>query len=970
MSTGKNSFKSIYVRMFLAICVAIIPAIAGLCFYVYQQRDYLTDYTTQNVERFVHLAARDESWLFSHTHSLFAAISKMPLVVDRNWSLCHEYMRELLKEQTNFHNIGLMSVSGTALCSGLRGETLSDLNVSDRSYFPRALQEQGMVISEYYMGRISGKPAIIVAQALREPDGRPWAVLYASLDISSMVRSKSNQEFFDGSIITVLDRNGVVLNSWPQRDDMQIGQPLGDAQILEMLSRSRKETGILERNDGSEWLVSYARAGTAQDPHALTVVYQHPTEAALANIYRTLWISGALALLLALLTLILSWMGIQAIVGRNVRYLTAAAKQLGQGKYDTRVADMVSGQEFKDIALQFDTMAEALGKQKLQWNKSLQRQRGHNKVLQMIAQNHPLEATLRALAQVNEDQIDGSVVSVVTLSPDGTHIKRCIAPSLSETYAQQMLQLPNDGKTGTWALAMAKKRLSVTPDVTQDASWESLQELASTYDLCACWAHPILRAGGKVIGAFIVHLRTPGSPAIEDLRVSKMAVEIASMAIEHSNHHETLRFQSRHDVLTGLYKREVFVARLQAAIDEAAGAYHLKLFVFNLTLHGFKEINSTFGHDVGDNLLRIVADRLRTLVGTRGDISRSSGDEFSLLFRSDTLGTPVREMAQAILEEVRDPLDLDGTEMHISASIGIAEYPAAGTEAGVLMRHADSAMHRAEREGTGFAFFDASRNERSPNRLLLLSDLRHALDAGELRLHYQPQISLRRRRTIGFEALIRWQHPEKGLLGPGHFMPIAEFSDLIHPLTLWVLDTSLAQCRRWHNQQHHATISVNISARNLLNQDFPGQIQKMLTKHNLPAHYLEVEITESAIMMDAARSLSVLQRIRAIGVRIAVDDFGTGHSSLSYLHKLPVDNIKIDQSFIREMDNDKESQTIVDSIIGLAHNLKVSVTAEGVEDQRSLMRLLQLGCDYAQGYLIARPIPAEETDAWLEQNRC
>lgn len=970
MATGKNSFKSIYVRMFLAICVAIIPSIAGLCFYIYQQRDYLTDYSIQNAERFVQLAARDESWLFNHTHSLFAAISKMPLVVGQNWPLCHEYMRELLKEQTNFHNIGLMSVSGSALCSGLSTETVNDLNVSDRSYFRRALEVPGIVISEYYVGRISGKPAIIVAQALRDSNSVPWAVLYASLDLSSMVRSQQNHQFFDGSVITVLDRHGVVLNSWPQRDDMPIGQPLKDTEVLKMLAQEPRGTGILERSDGSKWLVSHARTGTTQDPEALTVVYQHPTEAALAGIYRTLWISGALALLLASLTLILSWMGIQAIVGRNVRYLTAAAKRLGQGKYGTRVAQMMSGQEFKEIATQLDTMAEALGRQEVQWKKSLQRQKGHNKVLQMIAQNHPLEATLRALAQINEGQIDGGVVSILTLAPDGKQIQLCIAPSLPDSYVQQMLQLRNDGQTGTWALAMAKSRLSVTPDVSHDPSWESLHDLAETYDLRACWAHPILRAGGKVIGAFIVHFRQPGSPGIENLRASKMAVEIASMAIEHSNHHEALRFQSRHDVLTGLFKREVFVSRLKAAIEDAATTYHLRLYVFNLTLHGFKEINSTFGHGVGDNLLRIVADRLRTLVGSRGDVSRSSGDEFALLFRSDTLGTPVRDMAQAILNEVRHPLDLDGTEMQISASIGIAEYPVAGTEAGVLMRHADSAMHRAEREGTGFAFFDASRNERSPNRLLLLSDLRHALDAGELRLHFQPQISLRRRRTVGFEALIRWQHPEKGLLGPGQFMPVAEFSDLIHPLTLWVLDNSLAQCRLWHNQQHHATISVNISARNLLSQDFPGQIQKMLTKHNMPAHYLEVEITESAIMMDAARSLSVLQRIRAIGVRIAIDDFGTGHSSLSYLHKLPVDNIKIDQSFIREMENDKESQTIVDSIIGLAHNLKVSVTAEGVEDQRSLMRLLQLGCDYAQGYLIAKPIPAEETDAWLEQNRC
>ena len=970
MARRRNSFKSIYVRMFLAICVAIIPSFAGLCFYVYQQRDYLTEYSTQNAERFVQLAARDESWLFTSTRSMFDAISQMPLVRQQNWPLCHEYMRALLAGQKNFHNIGLMSVSGTNLCSGLQTESLGDLNFSDRSYFPRALSEPGMVVSDYYVGRISKKPALIVARALRNPDGSPWAVLFASLDVTSMVRSQQDSQFYDGSIITMLDRNGVVLNSLPPRDDIQVGEKMGDAPLLELLGRGQKGTGMLERSDGSKWLVSHARTGTDQDPSALTVVYQHPTETALANIYRTLWISGALALLLACLTLVLSWMGIQAIVGRNVRYLTAAAKRLSQGKYGTRVAGMVSGQEFKDIATQFDSMAEALGKQEVQWQKSLQRQKGHNRVLQMIAQNRPLDDTLGALIQINEAQIEDSVISILVLSADGKHIRTCIAPSLPDSYAEAMKQLRNDGETGTWAVAMSTASVAITPDVSNDPSWAPLQDLATSHGLQACWSHPIMKADSKVVGALTVHCSHAGSPGIDDLQLSKMAAEIASMAIEHSNHHEALRFQSRHDVLTGLYKREVFVGRIQAAVDEAASSYHLRLYVLNLTLHGFKEINSTFGHGVGDSLLRIVADRLRTLVGSRGDVSRSSGDEFAFLFRSDTLGMPVREMAQSILNEVRHPLNLEGTEMQISASIGIAEYPVAGTEPAVLMRHADSAMHRAEREGTGFAFFDASRHERTPNRLLLLSDLRHAIDSNELRLHFQPQISLRRRRTVGFEALVRWQHPEKGLLPPGHFMPVAEFSDLIHPLTLWVLDNALAQCRRWHNMQHHATISVNVSARNLLNQDFPSQIQKLLTLHNLPAHFLEIEITESAIMMDATRSLSVLHRIRAIGVRIAVDDFGTGHSSLSYLHKLPVDNIKIDQSFIREMDSDKESQTIVDSIIGLAHNLKVSVTAEGVEDQRSLMRLLQLGCDFAQGFLISRPIPADETDSWLEQNRC
>lgn len=970
MAWRKHGLKNIYVRMFLVICVAVIPSFAGLCFYVYQQRSYLTDYSAETAERFVQLAAHDETWLFSSTRDLFTAISHMPVIRGQNWALCHRFMKSLLTEKSNYNDIGLMSVSGESLCSGLREpDSTSPINFSDRSYFQRALNENGLVVSEYHLGRISQRPVILVATALRTPDNKPWAVLYASLDISEIVRPRQEALYSNDSFITILDRNGVVLKNVPPQESAVIGETLKDPKLLALLAANHQGTNVLERDDGSEWLVSYTHTGTEGDPDAMTVVYQHPTATSLAQIYRRILISGMLALLLVLLTLALGWVGIQAIVGRNIRYLAAAAKRLAQGNFNTRVASMVSGQEFTDIATQLDKMAQALGQQETQWKQSLLRQQGQNKVLQMIAENRPLNDTLRTLAQQTQAQIEGARVSILLLGPDKKHIQHGIAPSLPDDYIHALKQMDWGEPVGTCGKAMVLNRVTITPDIAAESDWDSLREFTTAHELRACWSHPIQTTDEQVIGAFAVYSRKAGSPSLEDLQLSKMAAEIATMAIEHNRHHETLRYQSRHDVLTGLYKREIFTKRVETKLNHAS-AHNKRLYVLNLTLHGFKEINSTFGHHVGDDLLRTVAQRMRSLIGPDNDVARSSGDEFAFLFTEESLSSSIGDMAQEILNEIRRPVELDGTEMQISASVGIATYPIAGSEPNTLMRHADSAMHRAEREGLGYAFYDVSQHDRSPNRLLLLSDLRHALEADELILHFQPQINLRRRRTVGFEALLRWNHPEKGMMSPGDFMPVAEFSDLIHPLTLWVLDKALAQCRHWQNLDHHVTISVNVSSRNLLNTEFPAQIQKLLAQHNLPAHYLEIEITESAVMMDATRSLSVLHRIRANGVRIAIDDFGTGHSSLSYLHKLPVDTLKIDQSFIRAMDTDKESQTIVDLIIGLAHNLKVSVTAEGVENQNSLTRLMQLGCDYAQGYLISRPIPAEEADAWLAQNKC
>lgn len=965
-----RSFKNIYIRMFLVICIAVIPSFAGLVFYVYQQREYLTEYSTQNVERFAQIAAHNESWLFDSTRAMFQAIAQMPLIREQNWNACHGYMNSLLIGNANYHDIGLMSASGRSLCSGFRApDALDQVDFSDREYFQRALNEPGMIISGYHIGRISDQPIILVALALRGVDGVPWAVLYASLDITSMVRARHALQNSEQSIVTVLDRNGIVLNSFPYKDNIQVGQKLLDTDITKLITGTRQGSGLIKREDGSEWLISHARTGTLSDPSTLTVVYQYRTEAALKQIYNTLWVSGSVALLLALMTLIIGWVGIQSIVGRNIRYLTAAAKRLSQRKFDTRVTPMVSGQEFTEIAGQLDHMANELSRQEIQWEQSLQRQRGQNKVLQMIARNKPVDDTLNTLIQVTQSQIEGGLISIIVLAPDGVHLQSCLAPSLPDSYVEPLSKLLCEEPIGTCFDAIINNRVVITPDIANDPAWETGRELALVHDLRACWSHPIITADGNVLGAFAVYYRKPGAPGIEALQFSKTATELAALAIEHSRHHERLRFQSRHDVLTGLYNREVLLEHIETALYTASSKSQ-RLYVFNLALHGFKELNSTFGHHFGDELLRTVALRVRSLIGSSGEMGRSGGDEFAFFFTELALATPVQTVAQAILDEVRRPIELDGTEMQISASIGIAEFPSAGTDADSLMRNADSAMHRAEREGSGYATYDASRHERTPNRLLLLSDLRHALSADEFFLQFQPQISLRHRRTIGFEALLRWRHPEKGLIPPGHFMPVAELSDLIHPLTLWVLDKALAQCRRWHNQGHSASISVNISVRNLLNQDFPSQIQVLLTKYNLPAHYLEVEVTESAFMMDAARSLNVLHRIRAMGVRIAIDDFGTGHSSLSYLQKLPVDNLKIDQSFVHDMENNKESQAIVDSIIGLAHNLKVSVTAEGVESQQNLMRLFHLGCDFAQGYLISRPIGADDAVSWLTKNPC
>jgi len=686
---------------------------------------------------------------------------------------------------------------------------------------------------------------------------------------------------------------------------------------------------------------------------------QHPVGAEPA-----FWTSAMVILVLVTLALALGWLGTQAVVGRNIRYLRAAARRLGQGRFDTRIRGMVSGLEFAEIAGQFDKMAQELGKQETQWSRSLQRQQGQNKILRLIARNHPMDNTLRMLVQFTQGQIEGGVASVILLTPDGGHVDTCIAPALPPSYAAALRNLRPGANQGSCGTAMFEKQLVVTADIGSDPAWEPVRDIALSHDLRACWSHPILASDNRVLGAFAVYYRKPRAPGLEDLRVSKMAADLAAIALEHSRQNEALRRQSRHDTLTGLYNRGVLAARIEQAISLAC-LDGRRVYVLALNLDGFKEINGTMGHHVGDDLLCQVSARLRDAAGGHSDIARSGGNEFALLMQEPGVPVSVRHAAQSLLDAIRRPFLLDGVQVQISASIGIAVFPAAGLEPGALMRHADSAMYQAKREGTGFAFYDPANDRQAASRMPLLSELRLAHQENEFVLHYQPKVSLAHGRAVGFEALIRWQHPLQGLTQPAEFMPLIELSDLIHPLTLWAIDTAAAQCASWHRQGHFISIAVNVSARNLLSLEFPGRIRDILARHRLDARYLELEITESSIMMDPNRSLEVLGHIRGIGVRIAIDDFGTGHSSLAYLHKLPVDNLKIDQSFVMGMRRGEETLPIVGSIISLAHSLRVTVTAEGVEDGDSLRQLEQLGCDYAQGYHVSRPMDGLRAANWL-----
>jgi diguanylate cyclase (GGDEF)-like protein/PAS domain S-box-containing protein len=422
-----------------------------------------------------------------------------------------------------------------------------------------------------------------------------------------------------------------------------------------------------------------------------------------------------------------------------------------------------------------------------------------------------------------------------------------------------------------------------------------------------------------------------------------------------------LRHQALHDPLTGLPNRLLANDRLERAILGArrTGTPQALLLI---DLDRFKEVNDTMGHHSGDTLLQEVARRLARVVRVSDTVARLGGDEFAILL-PDTDERAANHVASKVQEGLRQPLVLEGHRLDLNASIGIAVYPDHGSDAETITRRADMAMYAAKGSGGGHRVYLPAHNMNSLSRLALVADLRHAIEHEQLLLQFQPKVTMQSGMVVEMEALVRWQHPEHGIIPPGEFIPLAEETGLIEPLTLWVLRTALAHCAAWRDAGVHVRVAVNLSTRNLHDPGLVDAIGWMTRRLLVPASSLTVEITESSLMVQPEAAMEVLGEIHGLGVRIAIDDFGTGYSSLAYLEKLPVDEIKIDQSFIQRMT--RNGTVIVRSVIDLGHNLGIEVTAEGVEDQGAWETLKTMGCGVAQGYHVSRPLESSKVVPWI-----
>jgi diguanylate cyclase (GGDEF)-like protein/PAS domain S-box-containing protein len=593
-----------------------------------------------------------------------------------------------------------------------------------------------------------------------------------------------------------------------------------------------------------------------------------------------------------------------------------------------------------------------------------------SRILEMIAKSVPLEEVLSRVARVVEGEIHNARCALLLRDASSKFLRVGAAPSLSDQYRETVgfSRIEADGLMS--ARAIHTRRPMWVNDIAQDLPMKDALLRANLPEARSACSFPILSADGDALGAVALYFIEEHAQLLSDTEAETVALatRIAGIAIQRNEAENRIRYMANHDALTGLPNRTLLSDRLKQVLLHAERFGRGVTVVF-VDLDNFKLINDSLGHHAGDELLREVAVRMTRSVRSTDTVVRLGGDEFIILLsEDDQTGKDVVSTVERLRQAVLQPVELQGQKYQVSGSVGFASYPKDGGTAETLLMNADAAMYRAKALGrNNCQAYTADMNQKVHDRLRYQEQLRHALENNEFRLVYQPQVDVETQRMFGVEALIRWHHPTDGLISPATFIPIAEETGLILPIGDWVLHEACRQNKAWQDEGlQPVTVSVNVSARQFLQQGLASRVLRALDETGLEAQYLELEITESVIMQDLEGAISTMRELQEMGIQLSIDDFGTGYSSLSSLKHFPIARLKIDKSFVSDLPASTEDQAIAMAVISLGRQLNLKVIAEGVEREDQLNFLRANNCSEVQGFHYSRPLPPTELSALMK----
>lgn len=587
-------------------------------------------------------------------------------------------------------------------------------------------------------------------------------------------------------------------------------------------------------------------------------------------------------------------------------------------------------------------------------------------ILEAVALNKDPQAILDDLCHAAESIVENSIASIMLFDDSRESLQVRSAPNIPETIVDQLNGLVPGNYSGSCGSAVYQCEPVYVENTLVDERWNELKPFAIEHGINACWSHPIKTRDNLVIGSFAISSFKTRPASEFQQRLLSIAANISGIVIQREKQEQELWNLAHRDLVTGIPNRIFLNQRLEHAIGSAARK-NTRLALFFIDLDKFKNINDTYGHKTGDQVLIETAKRINACIRSDDTLSRYGGDEFVLLVENLSESADVGQIAEKILSALAEPIFINNAKLKATPSIGISLYPDDGSEAEALLNHADTAMYEAKSNGRNtYMCYEPSLTQAIQHRHKVESELKRALNNNELILHYQPQCFKNHQQSVSVEALVRWQHPELGLVYPDYFIQIAEQSGLIKQLGEWVIGMACKQGKQWLDDGITLNkIAINISAMQITRGCY-AVIKQALDESGLPSQHLEIEITESSMVQQSSDVIKELQLMQNAGISIALDDFGTGYSSLSQLQLLPINKLKIDRSFVAQIPGKQSNEIITRTIIAMGRSLGLSVLAEGVETEDQVDFLLQEGCDAFQGYLYSKPLSVSDLEQQVQ----
>ena len=966
-------FSSLRSRLLLLVLLCVIPAFALIAYSGFEHRRFQENDALQDANRLARIVTVQNAVLITDSRLLLAMLADVPeLRVGGSIDACHRSLKKMLSLHSDYANLAVIRQNGDLFCAALPPK--NPTNASGQDYFHKALTTKSFSVGYQASGETAGKVMLIASYPRLDAEGKIAAVLTVSINLSWLDRTLNAAGLPEGTVLTVVDHRGMVIANCPSGGGW-VGQSLlkdgGDFNKA-LMDGTRTVRAALS-HDGVQRIFSFVPIGGAHSSDVYVGV-GIPLSVTVAAEDRALARNLLMMSVAALFVIALAWFGGDALVLRRLRAMAQAARRLAAGDLGARTGLRQDASELGQLGHAFDDMAQSLE------HRIREVQRVARALKTLSAGNHALlhateeNALLREVCRIVVEEGGQRMAWVGYAEHDPQKTVRPVAQAgigsdfvvgLPVTWSETAFGL---GPTGIAIRSQRPSLSSTIPNIDPNlAPW---REKLIGYGFTSILALP-LKTNGETIGNLTIYSAEPDAFGEQEVALFEELADDLGFGIGtlwlravHARSAAEIEHLAYHDRLTDLPNRAWLYQRLEQLIVTEQ-KQRAPFTLLHLDIEHYRDVNEALGHQQGDALLRLIGPRLSESVGDSGTVARIGSDEFAVVLPAADADAAVGYCEQIISAFAR-PFELSDLAVELQASIGIALYPGHGDDADSLMRRADMAVRAAKKSGTEFAFPAQDSEQGMVRRFTLTRDLRRAIENDELVLYCQPKLDIASGTICSAEMLARWNHSELGAISPTEFVAIAERTGLIKPLTYWVVKEATRHLHDFEQAGLDLPLAVNLSVRNLHDPKLTERITGLCTTWGVTPARLQLEITESAIMEDHDGARDVLVRLHDLGFELHIDDFGTGYSSLAYLQSLPVDAIKVDQSFVRKMRINEDSRTIARSTIDLAHNLGLKAIAEGVEDQPTLNLLAEMGCDMAQGFYIARPMPVRDFYEWYD----